>query len=179
LIRTMFIAAALVAAVAHADDMPALIPLGGYSRIDVKPFVLTEDDADATRNQVARQHLEEVMKEHLGPRLSTWNEHPEDGELRVTIEPFIDEIHFVRSGIRILAGPFVRGTHLTVRLVIVEQPSGKLLGEREFEDSTSFVAATFTAGKTDNSTLTNVAEQIADYIILAHDLQRDASAANP
>jgi hypothetical protein len=147
------------------EDEPAIIPLAAYARIEIRPFELLEEDAEADRNLIAKEQMETVLKERLGDEFYAAKADAAEGAPFVTIDPMVDDIHFVRAGTRFLLGPFTRGTHVTVRLRITEQPSGRLLGEPTFEDGTNAVAAIVTFGGRDSSALTIVAETLADYLI--------------
>jgi len=150
------------------DPAPAApIDLSRYSHFELKDFVLNVEDPGSS-DEAARDHLQSELTEMLDGAISRWNRSAPEGELTVVIEPLIEDLRFIRSGWRILAGPLLRGSHVTVRLVITELPSGRALLTQEFSDSTNAFTGAVTFGISDNRTLSNVAEQIGEYLLACH-----------
>lgn len=161
------------------EDAPKPIALGGYSRYIMLPFRLTESDPGSA-DIAGRQHLDNALNEFLAGAVTRWNELPGGDAQSVTIEPIIEDMRFKRVGWRVLAGPFAGGgSYATVRLVITEQPSGRVVYNHFFSDSTNFVAATVTFGGSDNAALSNVAHQIGQFLIASQRISAEKAASAP
>lgn len=151
-----------------SEEAPQVVALAGYSHYKLKRFNLAVEDPGSS-DRAARDHLQAALADTLDGAIEQWNESAAGDGPSVVIEPLIEDLRFIRAGWRILAGPLISGTHVTVRLLITELPSGRVLADQKFSDSTNAFVGAITFGGSDNRTLSSVAEQIGEYLLACHE----------
>ncbi len=69
----------------------------------------------------------------MDPILAGWNEQPDASNAqKLVIEPHLIELHKPSGATRFFAGAMAGDGYIKVKVVITEQPSGKVVAEPEF-----------------------------------------------
>lgn len=109
--------------------------------------------------------VDENVKQSVQPLLQSWNSsaNPKNAQ-KIVIEPRITALHKPSGATRFFAGAFAGDGHITLKVRIVEQPSGKVIAEPEFYRRSAAMAGAWTVGGHDNAMLQKVAGLLANYL---------------
>jgi len=120
------------------------------------------------------EEIEEQLHERLDPKLAEWNRDA-TGQL-VTIQPIIDDIHYVHVASRILFGPLPRSSHVVMRVKIT---GAGLNEEKSFREDVGAWKGAVGFGHHDAQMLDVIVDEVIAYITSIHDAQSKSGPASP
>jgi len=160
------VAAALsqVALAAPLNPAPAN-KLQGYSGYELKALTVDSTVGDKKNLDKVVAKVDDSLHHNVNPILDTWNAQPDaKAGQKLVIEPHLTDLHKPSGATRFFAGALAGDGFIKVKVVIAEQPSGKVLAEPEFYRRASAMAGAWTMGAHDNAMLEKVAALVANYL---------------
>jgi hypothetical protein len=164
-LATIAVALTQVALAAPPNPAPAN-KLQGYAGYELKALTVdsTVDNKKKNLDKVVSQ-VDEIIHQKVNPILATWNAQPDSNSgQKLVIEPHLIDLHKPSGATRFFAGAMAGDGFIKVKLVIAEQPSGKVVAEPEFYRRASAMAGAWTVGAHDNAMLEKVAGLVASYL---------------
>src|SRR5262245_3177976 len=162
LIALMLIASG--AAWAAATNPPPEHKLAGYAGYELKPVTYEANLGDKRNVEKVVAKVDENVRQSVQPILQGWNSSAGKNAQKIVLEPRITSLHKPSGATRFFAGAFAGDGHITLKVRIIEQPSGKVIGEPEFYRRASAMAGAWTVGGHDNAMLQKVAGLFANYL---------------
>lgn len=150
-------------ALAALENPPAANKLQGYAAYELKPVVLNPELASKKNVDKVVAKVEEEMKKNVGTVLASWTPDAASAQSLV-IEPYIESLHKPSGANRFFGGAMAGSGRILMKVKIMEQPSGKVIGEPEFYRHANAVAGAWTFGAHDNAMLVRVTELVAAYL---------------
>jgi hypothetical protein len=166
--RLLLAAGALILScgvLAAPTNPPPARPLQGYAGYELKDVTFDPSLADKKNVEKVVAKVDENLKQSVNPILQTWNSSADPHSAqKIVIEPHITTLHKPSGATRFFAGAFAGDGHITMKVRIVEQPSGKVIAEPEFYRRAAAMAGAWTVGGHDNAMLTKIAGLVANYL---------------
>jgi hypothetical protein len=158
------IALSHVALAASSNPAPAN-KLQGYSGYELKALTVDSTVGDKKNLEKVVAKVDESLHQNVNPIIDNWNAQPDtkSGQ-KLVIEPHLVGLHKPSGATRFFAGAMAGDGFIKVKLVIAEQPSGKVVAEPEFYRRASAMAGAWTVGAHDNAMLEKVAALVASYL---------------
>jgi hypothetical protein len=166
LVRVGLLSAFLVVAAAQAANAPPANKLAGYAGYELAAVQMEADIAANKNADKVLARVNESMRKEVEPILIDWNAKAASAANtnKLLLEPRIISLHKPSGANRFFAGAFSGQSRIVVKVRIVEQPSGKLIGEPEFYQHANAIAGAWTVGATDNKMLDRIATLVAGYL---------------
>ena len=150
---------------ATATNPPPEHKLQGYAGYEIKAVTYDPSLGDKRNVEKVVTKVDENVKQSVQPILVSWNSSPNaKNAQKIVIEPRITSLHKPSGATRLFAGAFAGDGHITLKVRIVEQPSGKVIAEPEFYRRSAAMAGAWTVGGHDNAMLHKVAGLLANYL---------------
>jgi hypothetical protein len=165
--RALLIATLLATGAAWAgpSNPPPEHKLEGYAGYELKAVTYDPDLGDKRNVEKVVGKVDENVKQSVDPILQSWNSSANaKNAQKIVLEPRITSLHKPSGATRFFAGAFAGDGHITLKVRIVEMPSGKVIGEPEFYRRASAMAGAWTVGGHDNAMLQKVAGLFANYL---------------
>ena len=165
--RALFAASLVLSAVAWAapTNPPPGHKLQGYAGYEIRAVTFDPGLEDKRHVEKVVTKVDENVKQSVQPILASWNSSADaKSAQRIVIEPRITSLHKPSGATRFFAGAFAGDGHITLKVRIVEQPSGKVIAEPEFYRRSAAMAGAWTVGGHDNAMLQKVAGLLANYL---------------
>jgi hypothetical protein len=162
--------AAAAVALSHAALAAPLNPapaskLQGYSGYELKALAVDASVGQKKNLDKVVARVDENLHKDINPILADWNAKPDAANAqKLVIEPHLVEVHKPSGATRFFAGAMAGNGYIKMKVVLTEQPSGKVIGEPEFYRRASAVAGAWTMGAHDNAMLDKVAALVANYL---------------
>ena len=138
---------------------------GNFSRIEIKPALLTTEMASNSANQRALVKIQENLDLNLKTYLQQWNSEKTGNGRTLVIEPVVEQIKFIGAGARVFAGPLAGSSAVVMKLKITDTATNKIVAYPEFFQRAEAWSGAFTFGVHDNLMLTRTARIASDYVI--------------
>jgi hypothetical protein len=139
--------------------------LQGYSGYELKALTVDATVGEKKNLDKVVAQIDQNLHQKLDPLLGNWNAQPDaTASQKLVIEPHLVEVHKPSGATRFFAGAMAGNGHIRVKVLITEQPSGKVVAEPQFYRHASAVASTWTMGAHDNAMLEKVAALVASYL---------------
>jgi hypothetical protein len=153
-----------VALAAPANPAPTN-KLQGYSGYELKALTVDSTVGDKKNLDKVVAKVDESIHQNVNPILATWNATPDaQNTQKLVIEPHLTELHKPSGATRFFAGAMAGDGYIKMKVVITEQPSGKVVAEPEFYRRANAMAGAWTMGAHDNAMLDKVAGLMANYL---------------
>jgi len=166
--RLLLAAGALILSfgvLAAPTNPPPARPLQGYAGYELKDVTFDPSLADKKNVEKVVAKVDENMKQSVNPILHNWNATPDSHNAqKLVIEPHLTELHKPSGATRFFAGAMAGDGYIKVKVVITEQPSGKVVAEPEFYRRANAMAGAWTMGAHDNAMLEKIAALVASYL---------------
>jgi hypothetical protein len=158
------VAVSHVALAAPPNPAPAN-KLQGYAGYELKALTVDPTVGEKKNLDKVVAKVEENLHHNIDPILQNWNAQANaSNPQKLVIEPHLTSVHKPSGASRFFAGAMAGDGYITVKVSILEQPSGKLVAEPEFYRRASAVAGAWTVGAHDNAMLEKVAALAANYL---------------
>jgi hypothetical protein len=158
------VALAQVALAAPLNPAPAN-KLQGYSGYELKALTVDASVGEKKNLDKVVARVDQNLHKDIDPILANWNAQPDAANAqKLVIEPHLIDVHKPSGATRFFAGAMAGNGYIKMKVVIAEQPSGKIIAEPEFYRRASAVAGAWTMGAHDNAMLDKVAGLVANYL---------------
>jgi hypothetical protein len=139
--------------------------LQGYSGYELKALTVDPTVGEKKNLDKVVAKVDESLHQKVSPILESWNAQPDaKASQKLVIEPHLIDLHKPSGATRFFAGAMAGDGYIRVKVVIAEQPSGKVVAEPEFYRRASAIAGTWTMGAHDNAMLEKMAGLVAGYL---------------
>jgi len=148
------------------ENPPPTSAFAGYDKYELLPIAMGPPYAGDEGKEKAKTKIQDYMTAETGPIIAQWNTDAA-GSTRgqsLVIEPRIDKLKVVSTGARIWAGAFAGDSYVVMKMKIVEQPSGTVLGEPMFYQRASAMSGTWTFGAQDKDMMHRVVVLVNKYL---------------
>jgi hypothetical protein len=163
-LATVAVALSQVALAAPSNPAPAN-KLQGYSGYELKALTVDPGVGEKKNLEKVVAKVDEDLHLKVSPILEGWNAQPDSkSSQKLVIEPHLTDLHKPSGATRFFAGAMAGDGFIKVKVVVTEQPSGKVVAEPEFYRRASAVAGAWTMGAHDNAMLEKVASLVASYL---------------
>lgn len=165
-----FVLAAVAVALSHAALAAPTNPapankLQGYSGYELKALAVDASVGEKKNLDKVVAKVGESLHHNVDPIIAGWNEKPDaQNAQKLVIEPHLTELHKPSGATRFFAGAMAGDGYIKMKVVITEQPSGKVVAEPEFYRRANAVAGAWTMGAHDNAMLDKIAALVASYL---------------
>lgn len=157
-----------VSIVARADPQnpPPTNALAGYDRYELAAIAMGPPYAGDRGKEAAKAKIQGYMTAETGLIIDQWNSDASVNTRGQTlaIEPRIEKLKVVSGGARFWAGAFAGDSYVVMKFRLVEQPSGRLLGEPEFYQRAAAVSGAWTFGGQDKDMLHRIVALANHYL---------------
>jgi len=148
------------------ENPPPTSAFAGYDKYELLPIAMGPPYAGDEGKEKAKTKIQDYMTAETGPIIAQWNTDAA-GSTRgqsLVIEPRIDKLKVVSTGARIWAGAFAGDSYVVLKMRIVEQPSGTVLGEPMFYQRASAISGTWTFGAQDKDMMHRIVILVDKYL---------------
>jgi len=150
--------------VAPTNPAPAH-KLQGYSGYELKALTVDSTVGDKKNLDKVVSKVDESLHQNVDPILANWNGTPDASNAqKLVIEPHLTDLHKPSGATRFFAGAMAGDGYIKVKVVITEQPSGKVVAEPEFYRRANAMAGAWTMGAHDNAMLEKIAALVGGYL---------------
>ena len=150
--------------VAPTNPAPAH-KLQGYSGYELKALTVDPGVGEKKNLEKVVAKVDEDLHLKVSPILEGWNAQPNSkSSQKLVIEPHLTDLHKPSGATRFFAGAMAGDGFIKVKVLVIEQPSGKVVAEPEFYRRASAMAGAWTMGAHDNAMLEKVASLVASYL---------------
>ncbi len=159
------------AVVAEPQNPPPLNALGGYDAYELAPIAMGPPLAGDAGKEKAKGKIQEHMNNETGPIIAQWNTDAAGSTRGQTLlfEPHIEKLKVVSGGARFWAGAFAGDSYVVIKLRIVEQPSGTVLGEPEFYQRAAAMSGAWTVGGQDKDMMHRIVLLTNKYLLMNYE----------
>ena len=180
---------ALFASFAYADNYsppadgatnpPPAEALKAFQHFEHKPVQVVDAYKDKGSIETAVEALQANMQLRSMQRARDWNQKAASGEGRtLVIEPIVTHARFVRPAGRVFLGPLMGGSHLELKLRLIDKSNGQVIAEPVFYQRAGAGAAGWTVGIIDRAMLVRVANLADRYLRDNYDAPMQFPVAN-
>jgi hypothetical protein len=139
--------------------------LQGYAGYELKAITVDSTVGEKKNLDKVVSKVDESLHQKVNPILESWNGQVDaKNAQKLVIEPHLTDLHKPSGATRFFAGAMAGDGFIKVKVVITEQPSGKVVAEPEFYRRASAMAGAWTMGAHDNAMLEKVAGLVASYL---------------
>ena len=167
LIQATALAALFTSAAAAAPVMnpPPASAFSGYKSYELRPLQVPEDLQSSETGRKAAAKIQEHLQAILAPVLALWSQSASaaGNDQTLVFEPRILTLRFIGGAKRFWAGALAGDSRVLLGVRIVEQPSGRVLGEPQFYQQGAAMAGAWSFGAHDNTMLSRVVDLATSY----------------
>jgi hypothetical protein len=136
-----------------------------YEKFIAEPIVIAEQFREQNANIGAAATIQEHLNNKLNPLLQSWNKDTKTSELKtLVIKPRIEAIKFIGAGARFWVGGLAGNSGVLMRVNIVDQKTGEIIGNPEFYQHANATAGGWSVGGTDYAMLNRISDLIVQYM---------------
>jgi len=156
-------------------------PFSAYQSFELQSLEIPSDIA--AREPRVSDQLKYEVHARLSPMLDSWNSNPisrtSGNSSTLVFKPKIEELKFISTGERLLAGAFAGSSAIILRLEIVEAESGRVIANPEFYQHANAWGSAHSYGSTDRAMLGRVVDLMAEYVTENYRVAQGGATGQP
>jgi len=148
------------------SNPPPTSKLSGHGQYEIQPLKMGAPYAGQDTNEKAKAKIQEYLDNEVAPLLDTWGkaDKPEDTQTTLVVVPEVQSIRFISGGKRFWAGTLAGSSSVVLKVTLLEQPSGTVIGEPQFFQRASAQSGAWTFGAQDNDMLRRIVVLMKGYL---------------
>ena len=166
LVFTLFMAACTAAIKPPTGENPAPTDaFGKFNHFEISTLAVPQ--AIQEREPRSTEWLAENLRAAIEPVVLAWNQGAQGRSSparTLLISPAVEELKFISTGERIMAGAFAGSSGVILRIRFTEKETGRLVNEAIFYQRANAWGSAYTYGSTDRDMLKRVARLVSAYL---------------
>ncbi len=148
-----------------STNPPATEALKNFQHFEHKDVSTSPPFNEKGTTESALAHLQANMGLRSIQRVKEWNEAAStEGGRTLIIEPVIEHIRFVTPARRVFLGPLMGGSHIDMRVKLVDAATGDVIGEPRFYQHAGAGAAGWAFGAVDRAMVIRLSNMVDAYL---------------